>query len=324
MAKRKDSVGPDEEVVAEGASKEAAKKTVKELVREVIQDGLSEHAKWYLEKKYLIGNPLEDEDGNELLPLGVLDSDGLPLRIVHIGKLTGVHEDVITSAKLTATGRQMNFLIAGGRLPGMGEEMPGLLLGVEGVDVITEDFVKELSSGDRAYILARARIKSYPENAEHLFRVRCEHCSQTYSWAQDLTEMNAYGVREADVGREEWEMILPDSKKKVLYKVLRGTDEKPLSVLQKKYGKGAKLGDYGSGFLTEIMRRQIVSIDGDERITTHALRSLSVWDRTFFRNESQRVAGGWETEIRTTCADCSGETLIDLPMGKDFFFPSWI
>jgi len=297
------------------------------------------HTEWYEEKGYFKGYPLmlpdgkddngdwiypPEGEGTEVLPLGLMGEDGAILREVVIGKLTGLHEDILGNRALQKTGRAINFMLAGGSIPGVKEKVPGLLISLNG-ESVNESIVGKLAAGDRSYILQRARLLSYPGHPNHSFRVKCQFCPQTYNWSKDLREMMVWGVPEGLEGKEEWECELPECKKKVIFKVVRGKDEKAIQTIKRKFSGSSRRADgLTSGFLTELMRWQIISIEGRSRVTNTELRAMSAWDRTFFRNEAMRVAGGVETELASTCPECDGETLSELPLNMDFFFPGWI
>jgi len=288
-----------------------------------------DRVEWYQERGYISGNPLLDPDSEmEILPLGttITHEDGTPSisREIELSPLTGHHEDILTNRHLNAANRTMNLIMAGGQLPGVKKDVPGVVTSIGGVRP-TESMIQRLSAGDRAYILLRARILSYPESPEHRFRCKCPFCSgPTFIWSQDLREVKCFAVPGQNEGQLLWDCVLPQSKKKVSFRILTGADDKKLKSYKRKYTGAQKAANYNSSLQTEIMRLQIQEVEGEERVTQTFLRSLSSWDRTFFRNETNRVSGGVESEILVECPSCNAESPVEFPMNQDFFFPAWI
>lgn len=172
--------------------------------------------------------------------------------------------------------------------------------------------------GDRFAALIDIRCATW--GSEYEFRVRCEECGEGYEWELDLRDLprknfpKATLEQLADGGKNEFEIVGPEGQA-VVFKILRGADEKAMDAYRRRNG-----GQWGPG---DALAQKIQSVDG---VKPGELRewifNLDAEPARELQDQMDAHDGGVETNIQTVCTHCQWEQDIRLPFGKTFFAPS--
>jgi len=176
--------------------------------------------------------------------------------------------------------------------------------------------------GDRQALLVAIRITGY--GAEYNCEVDCLHCARRGSSIFDLSalEIEPLQVDPTVPGINEFEVLLPITKKKVVLKFLTGRDEEDLSIEVERRKK--LLGDSAENPITTRMQHQIVKIDGvtDRSKIATFVSNMPARDSKFLRDFYTKNEPGIKMKASYTCSSCGAESEVNLPMGASFFWPT--
>lgn len=220
-------------------------------------------------------------------------------------------ERVLADRKLARSGGQVDEL-----LTACWEETvdPGPYTFAEG----TKLDVSKILQGDRFFALLMIRSLTY--GPEYAFGVSCRNdsCHQSIDWELDLTKLPVRALpdesRAAFLAGNRFETTLPDSGKRLRFRLLTGEDERKLPALQR--AAPDKL-------LSAVLTYRILDIDGVEAGQKRAfLEDLSMRDADYLVDEFDRVDCGVDTTIEIECPACAQVQEIELPFDKGFFLPA--
>ena len=179
----------------------------------------------------------------------------------------------------------------------------------------TMDWAKILQ-GDRFYALLMIRVLTY--GAEYAFAVDCQSaaCRARIDWEFDLTKLPVHALseesRKSFISGNRFETTLPDTGKKVIFRLLTGDDERKLPALQR---------SAPDKMLSSMLAYRILEIDGVEKKAHRSfIEDLTLRDADFLMDEFDRVDCGVDTTIDIECPECLSQQEIELPFHK-FFLP---
>lgn len=178
-----------------------------------------------------------------------------------------------------------------------------------------------LLSGDRQSVLVAIRITGYGSSYDA--DVMCPACTTRVRNTFDLSNL---AVRPLEIqpnspGVNEFEFVLPVSKKRVTFKFLTGRDEEELSTITERRKK--LFGDAAENPITTRLSLQIISIDGIEdknKINTF-VNNMPAGDSRALRTYIERSEPGLDMNVAMTCPSCGADSEVGLPIGVSFFWP---
>ena len=172
--------------------------------------------------------------------------------------------------------------------------------------------------GDRFFALLKIRALTY--GAQYAFSVPCQNdaCRARIEWELDLNELPCRPLsdesRAAFTADNRFETVLPDSGKRVWFRLLTGADERRLPQLRR---------SAGDKLLSAMLAFRVSEIEGvDARERRKVIEELTMRDADFLVDEFDRVDCGVDTAIEIECPECFASQEIDLPFDRTFFMPA--
>ena len=162
--------------------------------------------------------------------------------------------------------------------------------------------LSELLPMDKLYILYKIREISYGPMYPVL--ITCPKCREDSEVNIDLSNLLVNEV--PDDLEDPRTIMLPTLKKEAVVKFPRLKDEKYLNLLNSKNAQ---------------LWRFIESIDGhsDKQIISKVLEKMPLVDMHLILKELGRPEYGIDSKINFICGACEGESVVDIPIGENFF-----
>ena len=230
---------------------------------------------------------------------GKLYPEGHPCKDgkIEIKYMTAKEEDILTSQNLIKKGVVIDRLI------------DSLILtpGVKQDDLIL---------GDKNAVMVAARILAY--GPEYICEVTNPTTDEVSTETFNLADC-PFKKLPKDVTENKFEIELPISKKKVIFKLLTGKDE---GLIAKELKASKKINTDVLPELTTRLRHTIVSVDGDESQSTinNFVQNMLARDSMHLRNEIREVTPDIELSQEI---EIGGESVkVDIPMTVGFFWPN--
>lgn len=180
----------------------------------------------------------------------------------------------------------------------------------------------ELLIGDRNAILVSIRITGY--GSEYKATATCTSCAKPGSYSFDLSSVGIkrLGSNPISTGRNEFEFLLPVTKKRVIFKLLTINDEREIAQTQERMSKlfpDAKV----EGTVTRQLENQIVSIDGktDRSAISAFIKSMPAGDSRALRRYMVDIEPGLDMTMDFECKSCGSASKAVIPLGAAFFWP---
>jgi hypothetical protein len=180
----------------------------------------------------------------------------------------------------------------------------------------------DLLAGDRNAILIAIRITGY--GSDYSAPMACPACARQDIQNFDLSNL---GIKRLEVqpvapGANEFEFILPVSKKRVTYKHLTVRDEEDAVKTAERMRKlfpDAKV----ENDVTRQLELQVVSIDGnrDRAPISAFIKAMPARDSRELRAHISKTEPGIDTRVDVKCKSCGVESKVGLPIGVGFFWP---
>lgn len=172
--------------------------------------------------------------------------------------------------------------------------------------------------GDRFFALLKIRSLTY--GAKYAFSVPCQNdaCRARIEWELVLNELPCRPLSEesraAFTAGNRFETVLPDSGKRVWFRLLTGADERKLPQLRR--GAGDRL-------LSAMLAFRVLEVEGVEaRDRRKVIEELTMRDADFLVDEFDRVDCGVDTTVEIECPECFASQEVDLPFDRTFFMPA--
>jgi hypothetical protein len=168
---------------------------------------------------------------------------------------------------------------------------------------------------DRFYTLLQIRDATYPDEP-YGFRVTCadNNCGEAFTWEIALSDLPVKALPEESVAklRNKDPFVVEVAGKTIQFRLTTGEDER----------KGAKFLKGMQQRILDVLNLRIVSVEGVEPKNKRAwLEDLDLQLHRDMVDAFDKFDGGVETEIEVECPECGYVFPIDLPFGREFFFP---
>jgi len=169
--------------------------------------------------------------------------------------------------------------------------------------------------GDRFFVLLNIRALTYGPG--YAFAISCRNCRARIEWEVDLTKLPVRPLspesRTAFIAGNRFDTTLPNTGKRVTFKLFTGDDERKLPALQR---ASPDL------LLSAVLAYRVIEIDGvDAKDKRAFLEDLTLRDADFLVDEFDRVDCGVDTTIDVECPECRETQEVDLPFDSAFFLP---
>ena len=259
-------------------------------------------------------NPVQDDFGwtvpIELIPLpssGKVYPPGSSLHgkeTIQIKAMTAQEEDILLSRALIKDGTVLTHLLA---------------------SCITDKSInpKDMVAGDRSALLVAIRVTGY--GAEYRADISCPACETRQSAAFDLTDMpiKRLAVEPIAPGTNQFDFMLPISKKRVTFKLMTGRDEEEANLIMERRKK-LMPEVVVDNVVTTRLESTIVAIDGisDRNKIAAFIRAMPAHDSRKLREYMTSIEPGIEMTGPLHCSRCSVTSQVSLPIGISFFWPS--
>lgn len=179
----------------------------------------------------------------------------------------------------------------------------------------------ELLGGDRNALMVAIRITGYgPDyNAE----IVCDECNTKSPHAFNLAELPIKRLEIDPVvpGTNQFQFLLPFSKKLVKFRFLTGKDEEEIMSMNERQ---KKLGLSTESTITTNLIHSIVSIEGveDRAKIVNFIKHMPARDSLALRNYIKDNEPGVIMKQETTCPSCGHSEEVNMPLGATFLWPS--
>ena len=236
---------------------------------------------------------------------GLLYPEDSPLRsgTIDVKYMTAKEEDILTSQNLITQGVVIERLLQ---------------------SVIADPKVKldDLLIGDKNALMVGTRVLGYGKDYDVV--IVDPETGQDVETTIDLTTLDHKKVDESLLQNgNNFEFELPNSKRKLGFKLLTHKDESEINKILKSLEKAEKLTGV-SNELTTRLKYQIQSIDGetDQRtIDNFVDNEFLALDAREYRKYTQSVSPDMELKFDYTTGN-GNKIKVDVPLGLDFFWPA--
>lgn len=192
------------------------------------------------------------------------------------------------------------------------EEKQIISLAKKGVDpsqVLLDNCVSQVDKSDillidKVYLLFKLRELSF--GSVYKFVVGCPACHQENRITIDLNEMPVISMEEFD---KEVEIELPMCKKPAVVRLASMSDEKYI---------------LDSEMMMDNLWRFVTSVNGvdNDMVIQKVIQKLPAGDVNKIMSTVMCEGYGLTTEIRVLCSHCNHESVMELPLNKNFFSAS--
>lgn len=244
----------------------------------------------------------------QLVPLpskGAVYPEGSSLHgveAVEIRAMTAREEDILTSRALIKNGTVITKLL-------------------ESCLVDKSINVRDMLAGDRNAVMIGVRITGYGQGYQ--VETECGECEAKQETEFDLARLPIRPLKVEPVapGSNEFEFVLPLSKKRVRFKFLTGSDEEDIS---KAADRLKRKGFINESLVTTRLQYSILSIDGvtDRAAITQAARHMPAQDSAALRKYINENEPGVDMTQEVECTSCGAIDDVAMPLGATFFWPA--
>ena len=175
----------------------------------------------------------------------------------------------------------------------------------------------QVLQGDRFFALLQIRALTY--GPEYAFAINCQSdgCRTRIQWEINLPDLPVRPLSEESLAAlgdgNRFETVLPDSGKRVWFRLLTGADERKLPQLRR---------SAGDKLLSAMLAFRVSEVEGvDARERRKFIEDLTMRDADFLVDEFDRVDCGVDTAIEIECPECFATQEIELPFERTFFMP---
>lgn len=223
-------------------------------------------------------------------------------KAVEIRAMTAREEDILTSRALIKNGTVITKLI-------------------ESCLVDESINVRDMLSGDRNAIMVGVRITGYGQG--YSVETECRECEGKQESEFDLAQLpvKPLKIEPVTAGVNEFEYMLPLSKKRVRFKFLTGADEEDISRTAERL---KRRGFSNESLVTTRLKYSILSIDGivDRSAIANAVDRMPAQDSAGLRSYINKYEPGVDMTQEVACKSCGYTDDIAMPLGATFFWPA--
>lgn len=177
----------------------------------------------------------------------------------------------------------------------------------------------QLLTVDRMAILLA--IRTYSFGGQYEFSYKCPECGSKQEHTCNITQdLNQHDRGEMS---EPFEVELPDSKKTVALRFLRGKDEEEVS----KHSKRMAMQSVDSVDTSNLVRlaRLITSVDGvevDFVVREKFVKEMSARDANLIEDTVSAREPGIDLRVHPECQSCGAVNTMVMPFDREFFRPT--
>ena len=253
------------------------------------------------------GAPKKPKFPTEVVDLpskGLLYPEGHPLSsgTIELKYMTAREEDILSSANLIRKGLVIDELLKS--------------------VVVSDVNFDDILVGDKNAIMVNARIFGYGK--QYKSDVTCPKCSAVEKDCEfDLTSIGYKEIDESIYNRNnEFEYELPNSNRKIVFKMLTQADEVAIT---KDIEAVAKHVNNVSPEITTRLRYQIKSVDGNDDktfVNNFIQNEFFAVDSRAYREYYSTIQPDVELEFMFSCGSCGEQSIADVPITVNFSWPS--
>jgi hypothetical protein len=220
---------------------------------------------------------------------------------VDIRSMTAKEEDILTSRALIKQGTVITHLLNN-------------CIVTSGVNT------DMMLSGDRNAVMVALRITGY--GSGYNVEIACPACGEKSKHEFDLSalEVKRLQLEPLELGSNEFEFMLPVTKKRVRFKFMTGRDEQEIMKMQERLKKS---GAAGNQLVTQRLQYAISSIEGitDRTKLQLFIQNMPARDSLELRRFIDEHEPGIDMSAWMDCPHCSESSRVRLPLGPSFFWP---
>jgi hypothetical protein len=222
---------------------------------------------------------------------------------VEVKTMTAREEDILTNSNFIKNGVVLDRLL-------------------ESVLIDKNIKINDFLVGDKNAVFVALRRLAYGDNYGPL-SIKCPTCREDNK--DVVINLNELKYKEANTqtfikNLNEFEFVLPTSKKKITFKILTGKDENDIEA-EIKTSQKLKL---PSSELTTRLRVCMVSVDDNtdkQYIRKFVENELLTRDSLALRTYMQLITPNIDMNFNFTCSHCGSEDKIGVPLTAAFFWP---
>jgi hypothetical protein len=189
--------------------------------------------------------------------------------------------------------------------------------------ILSEIDYNTLLLGDKNGIMYASRILAYGPDYE--VQVMCPKCGETNKdIAVDLSAVQTreFNFEDFVEGQQEFEITLPKSKKKLVFKLLTHDDERKIDE-ELKGKKKKQIGKVDTEITTRL-KYAVIEVDGERSraVVTSFVESMLSQDSLALRREISRSTPDVDSSFDFECVECGYSDNMEIPLGMNFFWPS--
>ena len=178
-----------------------------------------------------------------------------------------------------------------------------------------------LLSGDQTALMYAVRSLGYGNIYEPKYK--CPSCETHEKLAIDLDNLTVKPLQIAPIaqGVNEFEFLLPSTKKRVRFKFLNSQETKMIvDDIEAKRKKGI----VNSNLITARLMANIISVDGETNRTkiSQFAQFMPAKDSLALRKYVDENEPTIESKVDFRCGNCGHEQEIPMPLTADFFWPN--
>lgn len=221
---------------------------------------------------------------------------------IEIKMMTAKEEDILTNQNLIKKGIVLDKLL---------ESL-----------IVTPVKLDDLLVGDKNAVFFAARRLAYGDTYGPV-KVSCPKCQSENEKRIDLSKMNSkpFDFTKFQRGKNEFEFVLPYTKKVVKYKLLTHKDENQIDAEIKGL---SRINKNASAEMTTRLRSMIISIDGETDrnfIKKYVEQELASRDSLALRSNVRENSPDLDMTFEFSCDECGNEERIMVPLTAQFFWP---
>ena len=219
--------------------------------------------------------------------------------------MTARDEDILTSANLIQQGKALDKLL-------------------ESLIVDKTIDYNDLLVGDKNAVMMGTRILGY--GSEYKVVINDPETNEEVELQVDLTTLKPKEMDEKllEKGENKFEFELPNSKRKVEFKLLNGHDEKKIEETLKELEKVEQLTGVSSELTTRI-KHQLISVDGNTEqafIDNFVDNEFLALDTRAYRKYVASITPDIDLSFDYRTKGTGKEIKVDVPLGVEFFWPA--
>ena len=178
----------------------------------------------------------------------------------------------------------------------------------------------DLISGDRNALMIALRITGY--GADYDVEMGCPECGKNNKCTFDLSQLpiKRLLVDPVEEGKNEFEVVLPVTKKSVKVKFLTGHDEREMMIISERKKKSGLKTETS---VTDRLTRSILSIENvtDKNKIGIFVKNMPARDSLALRRFLDNYEPGVDMKAHMSCTHCYEESEVEMPIGASFFWP---